>query len=122
MSLARARAGVRLEHEYRSLAALVVEVLVGGPYLGQLRPVAVQLMPGSRSRPHPGRAAAELDLGVRVGAQVQHPRVWPLKAGFHVADNEAVAVPEVKQRNGPRLPGPAPRRRQEQDGGTAGQR
>jgi hypothetical protein len=73
--------GVRLEHEYRSLAAFLIEVLVGGPYLRQLRPVAVQLVPGRRPRPHPGRATAELDLGMRFGAEVQGPR-QPLEAGF----------------------------------------
>jgi hypothetical protein len=67
--------GVRLEHEYRSLAASVVEVLVGGPYPRQLRPVAVQLMPGipgGRAVIFPGKghlyaaaskAAANIALG-----------------------------------------------------------
>jgi hypothetical protein len=114
--------GVRPEHEYRSLAAFIIEVLVGGPYLRQLRPVAVQFMPGRRPRPHPGRATADLDLGVRIGAEVQDPRVRSLKAGVDVTDDKAIAVTDVKQRDRPRFPGPAPRRRQEQDGGTAGQR
>lgn len=112
----------RLEHEYGSLAAFVVEGLVGGPYLRQLRPERSSSCSDAGPCPDRDPAAAELELGARLGAKVQHPGVRPFEAGVHVADNQAIAIADVKQRDRPRLPGPAPGRGQEQHQRTAGKR
>ena len=113
---------LRLEHEYRSLAPLVVEGLVGRPQSGQLRPVAAQLIVRGRPCAHAGRAAADLDLGVRVGAKVHNPGVWPFEAGVHVADDQTITVTQVQQRDRPRFAGAPPGRGQQQHRCPAGQR
>jgi hypothetical protein len=71
-------------------------------------------------RCHLDDAAADLDLRVWLGAQIQGPGVGPFEPGVHVADNQAVAVAEVEQGNRARLPRAASDRRQQQNGGTTG--
>jgi len=86
------------------------------------RPVGCQLVLGRRLRRRRRGAAADLDLGVRLGPQVQDPRVRLLEAWVDVTDDQAVAVTQVQQRDRPRLAGASAGGRQEQDGGAAGQR
>jgi hypothetical protein len=64
---------------------------------------------------------ADLDLGVRLGAKVHHPGIRPFEAGVDIADDQAIVVTEVKQRDRPPFPGAPPGRGQEQDGSVAGQ-
>ena len=55
-----------------------------------------------RSRPDHGRAAADLDPHARLGAKVQDPRIRLFEARVHVTDDQAIAITDVKERDGPR--------------------
>jgi hypothetical protein len=95
------------------LALGALQEAVGGR---QSLPELRALLTGRLLRPHVDAAPTDIDLGVRVGPQVEVPGRGAGGAGVGGDNNERVVVCQVLHRRGPGPAGAAPGGLQQKDG------
>src|SRR5436190_1266125 len=103
----------RLEYDDRDVPLRVAAVVVEpGEALEEARPDAVVLGGRGDSRADQPPLAGEVDLGVRVGLEVEPPRRRAVETGVGGHHEDVVAVALVAHRRGPLPAAPASARRE----------